>query len=113
MTPPPQQSCPNAAVLLQRRRRATIGGPIIYLADPWHDGLRHYARMRNKGLVELFHTGGRLTALTLCNGVGEIGTATGGTRDCPTCQAIRADEDAAARQIQRQRHHLATGVSSV
>lgn len=73
------------------KQRSAVSAPIIYLADPWQDWKRHYARLRNNRVVNLW-SGGRPVALTMCGLLGQAGTDVCDAEDCDGCKRSLAEE---------------------
>lgn len=77
-----------------------MNAPIIYVADPWQDWKRHYARLRNDRMVQLWD-GGRSVVLTMCGRLGQTGTEVRHAKDCEGCKRARAEEQSDTVEIQR------------
>lgn len=85
---------------VRRRQRATVNAPILYVADPWQDWKRHYARLRNSRMVRLWG-GGRPVVLTMCGLLGQTGTEVRRVEDCEDCKRARAKEQPATSEMRR------------
>ena len=81
----------GAAPATNHEQRSAVGAPIIYLADPWQDWKRHYARLRNNHVVNLWG-GGRPVALAMCGLLGQAGTDVRHAEDCGGCKRARDAE---------------------
>lgn len=88
----PSTKQPGSAPATSHKQRSVVGAPIIFLADPWQDWKRHYARLRNNQMVNLW-SGGRPVALTMCGLLGQAGTDVRHAEDCDGCKRSRASEE--------------------
>ena len=92
-----RRTLPQTDPAARHRYRSTVPAPVLYVADPWQDWKRHFARLREGRMVKLWDAA-RPVVLTNCGLLGQTGTDVRDAEDCEHCQQARVDEQSAAAQ---------------